>query len=313
MCNKGQTLARHWSHHPIKQGQSPGILKMGLNKAKKSSKSVKKRKEAYESPELHESDKSIKSQEAYVSSLSSTSSVESDDELPAKSSVRLGMWDFGQCDPKRCSGRRLARLSVLSDFKLSYKFPGIILTPSGTRVISPADRAIMRDCGLAVVDCSWAQLEAVPFNKLPRGRERLLPYLVAANTVNYGRPYKLNCAEALAAGLWICGFQQDARLVMSKFGYGEEFLRINHELLELYAASKDGQEVLQRQNEWIQAALIRPSSESEAESDVSSQGEEDDGPEEAHKVDALGNWILKSLKVDDDTHDSSGLDSLDHE
>ncbi len=52
----------------------------------------------------------------------------SDEEKMVKSSVRLGMWDFAQCDPKRCSGRRLCRLKVIEEFKLSTKFKGIILT-----------------------------------------------------------------------------------------------------------------------------------------------------------------------------------------
>jgi pre-rRNA-processing protein TSR3 len=206
------------------------------------------------------------------------------------------MWDFGQCDPKRCSGRRLARLNILTEFKLSYRFPGLILTPSAVRTLSPADTAQISS-GLAVVDCSWAQLETVPFGKLPRGGERLLPYLVAANTVNYGRPWKLNCAEALAAGLWICGRISDARLVMSKFSYGEEFLRLNKELLEIYAACKDSADVIKKQNEYLENERNRANESSSEESQLENT-DLTDYSESDYEVDSLGNRIEKLCNND---------------
>lgn len=232
---------------------------------------------------------------------SGESDTDTDMPLQTKSSIRLGMWDFGQCDPKRCSGRRLVRFNTISEFRVGQHFAGIILTPAGTRVISPADRQTLSECGLAVVDCSWARLEDVPFGRLPKGNERLLPYLVAANTVNYGRPYKLNCAEALAAGLYICSFKADAQFVMSKFNYGKEFIRINRDLLDAYAVAACGAEVIQRQNEILSKALgaksvgrgLTPSSDAETQDDSSPEdgGSDDDGTSVERLVDALGNYI----------------------
>ncbi|KAL1920664.1 uncharacterized protein VTP21DRAFT_1041 [Calcarisporiella thermophila] len=165
--------------------------------------------------------------------------------------VPLAMWDFEQCDPKRCSGKKLARLGMLKVLKVSQRFRGIVLSPIGQRAVSPADRHIVAEHGAAVVECSWAKLDEVPFARIRAPGDRLLPYLVAANPVNYGKPFKLNCAEALAACFYITGFEEYGDQVMSKFKWGHAFKEINDALLKKYAQCKDSKEVVEAQNEWL--------------------------------------------------------------
>ncbi len=165
--------------------------------------------------------------------------------------VPLAMWDLNQCDPKRCSGRKLARLGCLRELRLQQRFPGVALTPSATDCVSPGDYHLIHSDGLAVVDCSWNRLDDVPFARIKSAAPRLLPWLVAANPVNYGKPCKLTCAEALSAGLYIAGYRDAAELLMNKFKWGHGFITLNREVLESYMACETGAEVLETQNRWL--------------------------------------------------------------
>lgn len=168
--------------------------------------------------------------------------------------LKLRMWDFAQCDPKRCTGARLARRGVFQSMPLRQPFRGIVLSPNGTKSVSPADADILDEHGLSVIDCSWARLAEIPFKQMRSGHHRILPWLVAANTVNYGVPGKMSCAEAAAATLYICGRVDAAKAVMAEFGWGSEFIRLNKELLEIYRQCEDADEVVAKQKEWLAKA-----------------------------------------------------------
>ena len=79
----------------------------------------------------------------------------------------------------------------------------------------------------------------------------MLPFLVAANPVNYGKPMKLSCVEALGATLYIVGLKEESKLLLAAFDWGAEFIKINLDLLELYTSCNSGDEVVMAQNQWL--------------------------------------------------------------
>ncbi|KAI0118052.1 DUF367-domain-containing protein [Hypoxylon sp. NC0597] len=170
----------------------------------------------------------------------------------SKPAFKAACWDLNHCDPKRCSGKKLIRLGLMRDLHLGQRHNGVIITPNGKHKLSPADKELMEQYGAAVVECSWARTKEVQWNKVGGKCERLLPYLVAANTVNYGKPLRLNCVEALAAAFYICGHSDWAEEVLKPFNYGESFLAINSKLLKKYAACADEEEIVKTEQEWME-------------------------------------------------------------
>eukprot|EP00940_MAST-03C_sp_MAST-3C-sp2_P001721 g1721.t1 len=176
-------------------------------------------------------------------------------ETPRKlGGLQLNMWDFQQCDSKRCTGRKLSRLGYVDTIRVGKAFRGLVLSPRGKGSVCKKDLDIIKTKGLSVIDCSWARLSEVPFDKLKGGSHRLLPFLVAANPVNYGKPMKLSCAEALAGTLYIVGLKKEADEIMNQFKWGPEFYKLNRELFEAYARCETAAEIVEAQNEWIRKA-----------------------------------------------------------
>ncbi|XP_018330980.1 ribosome biogenesis protein TSR3 homolog [Agrilus planipennis] len=176
---------------------------------------------------------------------------ESDEETVPKIHFSVAMWDFNQCDAKKCSGRKLARFGLLKPLKVKQRFPGIVLTPTAAHCLSPSDKNIIDTKGIAVVDCSWAKIKETPLNSLRPTYGRLLPFLVAANPINYGKPCQLSCAEAIAAALYITGFPDISEYYLSKFSWGHSFFEVNGDLLKRYAACSDGASVIEVQTKYL--------------------------------------------------------------
>ncbi len=165
--------------------------------------------------------------------------------------IPLHIYHAKQCDPKKCTGKKLSRfnLAILHDNPRKLPREAILLDPLAEQALSPSDDARF---GLVVLDCSWEEVECVfPILKRLKFKHRALPFLLAANPVNFGRPFKLSTVEAFSAALYILGEKKQAEQILNKFKWGQTFLELNHEPLERYSKAKDSTEVVRIQGEYL--------------------------------------------------------------
>lgn len=163
--------------------------------------------------------------------------------------VRITIYRAPQCDPRKCSALKLERhgfARIVSHLKFVPK-RAVVLNPLSEKAFSPEDKERTESFGLAALDCSWEHVEIL--RKHARGTSRCLPFLIAGNPVNFGKPTKLTTVEALSAALYIAGFKDQADELLSIFAWGHTFLELNHERLERYAQARNSGEIviLQRQ------------------------------------------------------------------
>ena len=153
----------------------------------------------------------------------------------------------GDDDPDKCSARKLARFDLATLHRSTRATPpGIVLNPFAEQALSPADADHDR---LVALDCSWETAEREAFDLA--GVQRGLPFLVAANPINYGTPFQLNTVEAFAGALVILGHREQAEEILSKFTWGHTFLELNEEPLQRYSECTDSADVLDVQDDYL--------------------------------------------------------------
>jgi pre-rRNA-processing protein TSR3 len=159
--------------------------------------------------------------------------------------IPLYSYRDNSCDPRKCTVKKLEKAGFLKIFSKITQIPRntLLLDPTAEQALSPADRFVK---SITVLDCSWVVLDtgAVRSWRI----RRALPFLVAANPVNFGKPCKLSSVEALAAALYIVGEKERAAELLSKVNWGIRFLEVNEEPLRLYAEAKDSTDVVKIQS-----------------------------------------------------------------
>ena len=173
--------------------------------------------------------------------------------------MRIIVYHAGQCDPKKCTALKLKRHGLIEIVKRVKLIPrgAIVLNPLAEKAFSPADKSRIERYGLAALDCSWEKAQKTLESSLKMRRySRCLPYLIAANPVNYGIPTKLSTVEALSAALYILNFKEQAVKLLSIFKWGREFLRLNGSFLERYSKAKDSKDILLFQSEFMTNRIL---------------------------------------------------------
>jgi pre-rRNA-processing protein TSR3 len=167
--------------------------------------------------------------------------------------MKVTVYHAEECDRKKCTTFKMAKNGK---FKIVYQLNqlprgAIVLNPFAKKSVSPEDRKIVDKRGVTALDCSWRKVKGSAVMFKTSKYHRSLPFLVAANPTNYGRPSILSTAEAIAATFYIVGLRDIAEDIMSHFKWGPHFLTLNKELLEAYSRAENSADVVNVQNEFI--------------------------------------------------------------
>jgi pre-rRNA-processing protein TSR3 len=167
--------------------------------------------------------------------------------------IKLYVYHANEDDPKKCSARKLARFGFVKLETNIRKTPKdtILLNPFAEKSISKEDLAIAQKNGILAVDCSWKNAEN-SFDYLDkRNRYRALPFVVATNPVNYGKPFKLTTLEAFSAALYILGFIDKAEEILKLYKWAPNFLILNKKPLEDYRNAESSKEIIEIMKKYV--------------------------------------------------------------
>ncbi|ADM26906.1 Protein of unknown function DUF367 [Ignisphaera aggregans DSM 17230] len=155
-------------------------------------------------------------------------------------------------DPDKCTGERLVRSGIAKEIRRLSEIPhcSILLNPIASSYLKRSDRIYIESCGIVAIDISWKQSLYLLRKALSmHTKNRVLPILIAANPINYGKPFKLSTAEAIAASLFITGFIEEANAILNEFKWGPQFLELNRYRLERYSQADSDEELDKIQKE----------------------------------------------------------------
>ena len=131
----------------------------------------------------------------------------------------------------RCALDDISTISVRKPHKFYHPQTKILLTKMALPSSSALGHAYLRFLflKLRLPTNAYVRLSALAAQP-PIDQPSLayvVPYLIATNPTNYGKPWRLNCAEALAAAFYLTGHDDWAERLLALFGWGSSFYSVN--------------------------------------------------------------------------------------
>ena len=167
--------------------------------------------------------------------------------------MKVTVFHADECDRKKCTTLKMEKFGKCRVVYNINKIPAgaLVLNPFSEKAVSFKDAKMVEHRGIVGLDCSWNEVtKSKKFFDLTK-YHRSLPFLVATNPVNYGKPCILSTVEAVSATLYITRFKDEAKEILEGFKWGHTFLELNHDLLEAYSEAENSAEVVQIQNEFL--------------------------------------------------------------
>ena len=153
--------------------------------------------------------------------------------------IPILVYDKDQCDPKKCTAKRMEKFGLAREVRLDRIPRGaLVLDPTADTMLSPAD-AKHAHLGLVVLDLTWTHISELPRIRAARGR--------------WGKPWRLNSAEAVLASLIIMGMDEQAELFMGRFNWAPELVTLNKALFDEYRTAADSDEVRSMSDSYVRS------------------------------------------------------------
>jgi rRNA small subunit aminocarboxypropyltransferase len=167
--------------------------------------------------------------------------------------IPLVVFHADEDDPKKCTARKLHRFGYATLVRTMRRLPyhAVLLDPFAEKCLSREDFDNAALHGIVALDCSWKTAERTFQHVEKTMYPRALPFLLAANPVNYGKPFQLSTMEAFAAALYILGKKAQAEKIVGIYTWGPNFLGLNREPLEEYRLARTSAEVVSLMKKYI--------------------------------------------------------------